>query len=199
MANEIRQAEISRKTGETEIIIRLSLDGNGQHQINTGIPFLDHMLSLLAVHSLCDLTVSATGDLAVDDHHTVEDIGIALGQAINQALGEKRGIVRYGSALIPMDESLVQAALDISGRPYLMYQVPLGNNAIGGLSLENVAEFFQALANNAAMNLHIELIRGANNHHIAEAVFKAFARAFKDAVSLEPRMQDVVWSSKGSL
>lgn len=193
-----RKAEIQRKTGETEVLVQLALDGTGQYQIDTEVPFLSHMLTLFAVHSLCDLKVTARGDIEVDDHHTVEDIGICLGQALKTALGEKRGIHRYGDSIIPMDEALVRVVVDLSGRPYLVLAAEFQQERIGNFSTENVREFFQAVANSAGINLHIDMIRGTNSHHIAEAIFKAFARALKKAVADEPKV-DGIWSSKGNL
>lgn len=193
-----RNAEIQRKTGETEVLVQLALDGTGQYQIDTEVPFLSHMLTLFAVHSLCDLKVTSRGDIEVDDHHTVEDIGICLGQAIKAALGEKRGIHRYGDSIIPMDEALVRVVVDLSGRPYLVFAAEFQQERIGNFSTENVREFFQAVANSAGINLHIDMIRGTNSHHIAEAIFKAFARALKKAVADEPKV-DGIWSSKGNL
>ncbi|NLB51372.1 MAG: imidazoleglycerol-phosphate dehydratase HisB [Syntrophomonadaceae bacterium] len=198
MNENSRSAEIQRKTGETEVLVQLSLDGTGSYQIDTEVPFLSHMLTLFAVHSLCDLKVTARGDIEVDDHHIVEDIGICLGQAIKAALGDKRSISRYGDSIVPMDEALVRCVMDLSGRPYLVYEVDITQPAIGNFSTENVREFFQAIVNNAGINLHIDMIRGVNSHHITEAVFKAFARALKKAVSVEPRL-DGIWSSKGYL
>lgn len=198
MSEEIRNADIQRKTSETEILLHIGLDGTGRHQIDTEIPFLSHMLTLFSVHSLCDLKITARGDIEVDDHHSVEDIGICLGQGIKQALGEKRSIKRYGEATIPMDEALVRAVIDLSGRPYLVYNAALPQVKIGGLSTENVREFFYALTVAAGMNLHIDVIRGDNSHHIVEGIFKAFARAFREAISIEPQVEGV-WSSKGSL
>lgn len=193
--NISRIAEMQRKTAETEVLLQLELDGTGNHQIDIEIPFLSHMLTLFTVHSLCNLKIMARGDIEVDDHHSVEDMGICLGQALKQALGDKRGINRYGEATVPMDEALVRVVLDLSGRSYLVYNVELPQEKAGNFSTENVKEFFQALANNAGMNIHVDLIRGANTHHIIEAVFKAFARALKNAVSYEPRMEGI-WSSK---
>ncbi|NLY92056.1 MAG: imidazoleglycerol-phosphate dehydratase HisB [Firmicutes bacterium] len=195
---EVRTGVVQRKTAETDIRLELTLDGSGQHQIDTGVPFFDHMLTLFTVHSLCDLKVIARGDVAVDDHHTVEDVGICLGQAIKMALKEKKGITRYGEATIPMDEALVRVVLDLSGRPLLVYNVAFQRERIGNFATENGKEFFQAVANFAGMNLHIDLIRGENAHHITEAIFKAFGRAFKAAVRIEPRIQGV-WSSKKAL
>jgi imidazoleglycerol-phosphate dehydratase len=193
-----RSAEIKRKTRETEIFMELDLDGTGQHLIDTEITFLSHMLTLFSVHSLCDLKLAARGDMDVDDHHTVEDIGICLGSCIKEALGEKKGIMRYGEATIPMDEALARVVIDISNRPYLVYNVAIPGEKLGVLSTENVKEFFRALANHAGITVHIDLLRGENSHHIIEAVFKAFARAFKAAVSCEPKIEGV-WSSKGQL
>jgi len=193
-----RSAEVLRKTSETEVLLQLELDGTGKHQVDTEIPFFSHMLTLFAAHSLCNLKVAARGDLEVDDHHSVEDIGICLGQAISQAIGSKQGINRYGEATIPMDEALVRVVVDLSGRPFLVYNVELDRAQIGTFATENIAEFFKAVANHAGMNIHIDLIRGSNSHHIAEAIFKAFARAFKDAIAREPRIEGV-WSTKGKL
>ena len=198
MKENVRKAEIQRKTEETEVLVQLALDGTGQYQIDTEVPFLSHMLTLFAVHSLCDVKVTARGDIEVDDHHTVEDIGICLGQALKAALGEKRGISRYGDAIIPMDEALVRVVVDLSGRPYLVFDAEFTQEKIGNFSTENVREFFQAIVNSAGINLHIDMIRGANSHHAAEAIFKAFARALKKAVADEPGV-DGVWSSKGNL
>ena len=194
-----RQSEVTRTTKETTVFVALNLDGTGACQtIETGIPFLDHMLTLLAVHSLFDLTVRAAGDLEVDDHHTVEDIALTLGQALKECLGGKKGIIRYGEATLPMDETLVRVALDFSGRPFLHYQLELPYETIGGMAVENVREFMQALVNTVGMNLHIDLLHGINTHHMVEATFKAMARALKTAVAYEDRV-DGVWSSKGVL
>lgn len=193
-----RVASINRQTKETNIAMELCLDGKGAYDINTPLPFLNHLLTLFTVHSLCDLTINATGDVEIDDHHTIEDIGICLGQLIKEAIGTKEGIKRYGEATIPMDETLVRVVLDLSGRAYLAYNLNFTRSVIGGVATENIKEFCQALVNNAGMNLHIDLIRGENNHHIAEAVFKALARAFKNAISYE-RGVEGVWSSKGKL
>lgn len=198
MEKNLRSAEIQRKTAETEVLVQIALDGTGSYQIDTGIPFLSHMLTLFAVHSLCDLKITARGDLEVDDHHTVEDIGICLGQAIKAALGDKRGINRYGEAIIPMDEALARVVIDLSGRPCLVYAAEISQPVMGNFSTQNVREFFQAVVNNAGINLHIDLIRGDNSHHIIEAIFKAWARALQQAVSYEPR-QAGIWSSKGYL
>jgi len=193
-----RVGEIHRKTGETEVLVQVELDGTGSYQIDTPIPFLSHMLALLAVHSLCNLKVIAQGDIDVDDHHTVEDIGICMGEAIKTALQDKKGINRYGEAVIPMDEALARVVMDLSGRPYLSYNVKIDREKVGDLASENVQEFFRALANTAGMNLHIDLLRGDNAHHMVEAIFKAFARALKMAVAVEPRVEGI-WSSKGKL
>ncbi len=199
MAEERRIGEIKRKTRETEVFVELDLDGTGLHQIDTEITFLSHMLTLFSVHSLCNLKLAARGDMEVDDHHTVEDIGICLGEAIKQAMGGKKGITRYGSATIPMDEALARVVLDLSNRPCLVYGVEVPAEKLGVLSTENIKEFFQAVVNHAGITLHIDLLRGENSHHIIEAVFKAFARAFKEAVAIEPDIEGVVWSSKGRL
>jgi len=199
MAEETRIGEIERKTRETEVFVELNLDGRGQHQIDTEITFLSHMLTLFAVHSLCDLKLAARGDMEVDDHHTVEDIGICLGEAIKMALGEKKGINRYGAAIIPMDEALARVVIDLSNRPYLVYDVQVPAERLGVLSTENIKEFFQAVASHAGLTMHVDLLKGENSHHIIEAVFKAFARAFKEAVAIDPDMEGVVWSSKGRL
>lgn len=193
-----RQAEIKRKTLETEILINLDLDGVGQYQIDTEVGFLSHMLSLLAAHSLMNLKVWARGDMAVDYHHTVEDIGISLGEAIRAALGDKRGITRYGLAYVPMDEALVRVVIDLSGRPYLVFAGDIPGANVGDFPTELVQDFFQALANQVGMNLHIDIIRGRNTHHVIEAIFKAFARALRQASGQEPGMEDV-WSTKGKL
>lgn len=198
MIKDSRVAEVQRKTAETEVLVQLDLDGTGNHQIDTEIPFLSHMLTLFSVHSLCNLKVTARGDIEVDDHHSVEDIGICLGEALRKALGDKRGINRYGEAVVPMDEALVRVVIDLSGRAYLAYNVEFKRGNIGNFALENIKEFFRAVANNAGMNLHIDLIRGENDHHIAEGVFKAFGRALKIAVDYEPRIEGI-WSSKGNL
>lgn len=193
-----RSADVQRKTSETEVLVQLEVDGTGSHQIDTEIPFLSHMLTLLAAHSLCNLKVTARGDLEVDDHHSVEDIGICLGQAIREALNEKRGINRYGEATVPMDEALVRVVLDLSGRPGLFYNLSFERQVIGNFAVENVKEFFRAVSNHSGMTLHIDQLRGENSHHIIEAAFKAFARALKTAVDYEPRIEGV-WSTKGRL
>jgi imidazoleglycerol-phosphate dehydratase len=193
-----RSAEISRQTKETQIKLALSLDGSGKSNISTGVGFFDHMLDLLTRHSLIDLTVQAKGDLEVDAHHTVEDVGIVLGQALEKSLGDKRSIHRYGWAIVPMDESLAQVAIDLSGRPAFLFNVPFKGDSIGAFPVELVEEFFKALATNARMNLHITVPYGTNNHHISEAIFKATAKALRQAISTDPRNPDVP-STKGSL
>ena len=193
-----RTATLSRKTKETRIELSLNLDGTGQSKIKTGVGFFDHMLDLLARHSLIDLDIKADGDLHVDAHHTVEDVGICIGQAIEKALGDKRGIYRYGWAIVPMDESLAQVALDLSGRAAFVFNVEFTGEAIGDFPTELVEEFFKSVAQNAKMNLHVTVPYGTNNHHIAEAIFKAFAKALRQAVSLDPRNPGVP-STKGSL
>src|SRR5205823_5312623 len=193
-----RSAEISRKTKETDIRLALNLDGSGKASARTGVGFFDHMLDLVARHSLIDLSVDAKGDLDVDAHHTVEDVGIVLGQAIEKALGDKRGIFRYGWAIVPMDESLAQVAIDLSGRPAFVFNVKFPRGTIGEFPVELVEEFFKSLATNAKMNLHVLVPYGTNNHHIAEAIFKCFAKAFRQAIENDPRNQSVP-STKGTL
>jgi imidazoleglycerol-phosphate dehydratase len=193
-----RTATINRKTAETDIQLTLSLDGSGTAKIETGIGFFDHMLTLLAKHALFDLTVTAKGDLAVDFHHTVEDVGICLGKALAQAMGDKQGIVRYGSKTLPMEETLVTSALDLSGRAWFVYRVAFTTEKIGDFDTELVETFWQALAANALMNLHLVLHHGSNSHHVAEALFKSTARALREAVVVDPR-QSGVPSSKGTL
>jgi len=187
-----------RKTKETEVVLKLNLDGSGIHSIQTGIPFFDHMLSLLAYHSRMDLSLKAKGDIGVDAHHTVEDVGICLGDGIREALGEAKGIQRYGMAMIPMDESLVTVAMDFSMRPYLVYQMKMRRTKIGTFDPELVEEFFKALSNHAKVTLHINLLYGRNSHHMVEAVFKGFGRALREAVSFDPRSRRVP-STKGIL
>ncbi|HBN79206.1 MAG TPA: imidazoleglycerol-phosphate dehydratase HisB [Planctomycetaceae bacterium] len=193
-----RKATIKRKTGETEIELTLDIDGTGNVEIETGVGFLDHMLTLFAKHGLFDLTVKAIGDLHVDHHHTVEDIGICLGKAIHQAIGDKQGITRYGSMTLPMDETLVTVALDLSGRVWFENRFAFPTEKIGEFDTQLVAEFFQAFAANSLMNLHVVLHHGANSHHISEAIFKATARALRIATTVDPR-QTGVPSSKGTL
>ncbi|MDF2608838.1 MAG: Imidazoleglycerol-phosphate dehydratase [Lachnospiraceae bacterium] len=193
-----RIAEIERKTKETEIKIELNLDGNGTAQIETGIGFFDHMLDGFARHGFFDLNVEASGDLYVDGHHTIEDTGIVLGQAIKTALGDKKGIKRYGSFILPMDDALVLCAIDLSGRPYFDYDVSLSTEKIGYMDTEMVKEFFYAISYTAGMNLHIKMLNGANNHHIIEAIFKAFAKALDEASGYDQRIQGVL-STKGTI
>ena len=193
-----RKAEVTRKTKETEIVLKLNLDGPGKHSVRTGIPFFDHMLSLLAYHGGMDLSLKAKGDLGVDFHHTVEDVGICLGDGIRKALGDAKGIQRYGAASVPMDETLASVILDYSMRPYLVFNMKLRRARIGSFELELVEEFFKALTNHARMTLHINLLYGKNNHHMVEAVFKAFGRALRGAVSPDPRTGQVP-STKGVL
>lgn len=194
-----RTATITRTTSETDITLTLNLDGAGAADISTGIGFLDHMLTSLARHGLFDLTVQAEGDLHIDDHHTTEDVGIVLGMALRKALGEKRGIRRFGNALIPMDETLAEAAVDISGRPFLAWNVEFERPKIGEMDTELFEEFFRALAFNALITLHITRRAGRNAHHVAEACFKATARALRMAVELDPRVGDAIPSTKGAL
>jgi imidazoleglycerol-phosphate dehydratase len=194
----LRQARIERKTAETEVTVELDLDGGGNAQINTGVGFFDHMLTLLAKHAAIDLTVEAKGDLQVDQHHTVEDTGIALGQALRQALGDKAGIRRYGHFTLPMEETLVTSAIDLSGRYYFVFNVAFSSAKIGDFDSELVEDFWQAVAANALCNLHVILHHGRNSHHISEAVFKASARALRMAVEPDPRMPGVP-STKGTL
>jgi imidazoleglycerol-phosphate dehydratase len=193
-----RTAQIDRATAETRISLSLSLDGSGRSDVKTGVGFLDHMLTLFARHGLLDLTVRCEGDLHVDQHHTVEDVGICLGQAIAQAVGDKKGIVRYGTFTVPMDESLVMVSLDLSGRPYLVCGLDTRGRRIGEFEAELVPEFFQAVAANARMNLHLHQFHGENGHHIIEAAFKAFGRALDAATRVDERVTDVP-STKGVL
>ncbi len=195
---DARIAACTRKTKETEIAITMNLDGSGKANIQTGIGFFDHMLEGFARHGLFDLDVAVKGDLQVDTHHTIEDVGIVLGQVIAEALGDKKGIKRYGSFLLPMDETLALCAIDLSGRPYLNFSADFTVERLGELDTEMFREFFYAVSYSAAMNLHLKILDGGNNHHMAEALFKAFGRALDMAVMEEPRMQDV-WSTKGSL
>ncbi|MBL8166536.1 MAG: imidazoleglycerol-phosphate dehydratase HisB [Acidobacteria bacterium] len=193
-----RQAEIKRKTKETDIRVALNLDGAGTSRINTGIGFLDHMLDLFARHGLFDLEVECQGDLHIDDHHSVEDIAICLGQAFAQALGEKRGIVRYGAAYVPMDETLARAVVDLSGRYYLVYRVENTRDKVGALSVELVEHFWHSFAEHCRCNLHIEVLYGRNQHHIIEGVFKAVTRALAQAVRVDERITGVM-STKGTI
>lgn len=195
---ELRTAVVTRMTKETEITVRLNLDGSGKCSADTGVGFFDHMLDGFARHGLFDLEVACKGDLKVDCHHTVEDVGIVLGEAVRQALGEKKAIRRYGSMILPMDEALVLCAVDLSGRPYLSFEEQYTAERIGELDTEMIREFFYAVSYSAALNLHIRQLSGSNNHHIAEATFKAFAKALDEATMTEPRIEGV-WSTKGVL
>ena len=195
----MRTATVKRKTKETDISVAVNLDGDGKAEIATGVGFFDHMLEQIARHSLIDITIRARGDLHIDQHHTVEDVGIALGSAIKRALGDLKGITRYADVHLPMDEALTRAALDISGRPYLVWKVAFTRVKVGEFETELFHEFFQAFAQNAGITLHIENLYGRNNHHIAETCFKALARALKTAVAIDPRQKSRVPSTKGSL
>jgi imidazoleglycerol-phosphate dehydratase len=195
----MRSASVARKTGETDIAVTLNLDGSGSYQIATGIGFFDHMLELLSRHSLLDLEVKAKGDLHVDMHHTVEDVGIVIGQCLDKALGERRGIRRYGLAYVPMDEALTRVALDLSGRPHLVWRVSFLRSRIGAMDVELFREWFQALVLNARMTLHVETLYGDNMHHIAESCFKALARSLRQAVEIDERQSAAIPSTKGSL
>ena len=195
----MRQATINRKTAETEITVEIDLDGTGSYDNKTGVGFFDHMLDQLARHALIDMKVRATGDLHIDDHHTVEDTGIALGQALREALGDKRGIRRYGECQLPMDEAQVRCALDLSGRAFLVWNVDFPTPKIGSFDTELVREFFTAFAGNGGITLHVDRLHGFNSHHIAEASFKAVARALRDAVETDPRKADAIPSTKGAL
>ncbi len=194
-----RTATIKRETRETQIQVTINLDGNGDAALSTGLPFLEHMLEQVARHGLVDLELHATGDLEIDAHHTVEDIGIVLGSAVAKALGEKRGINRFGSAYVPLDEALSRVVIDFSGRPGLAYRVGFPRSHIGTFDVDLLHEFFQGFVNSAAVTLHIDNLEGANAHHIAETVFKAFARALRMAVGRDARMLDTLPSTKGSL
>lgn len=194
-----RRASVTRQTKETRIAVEIDLDGTGRYDIATGIGFLDHMLEQLARHGLIDLTIRAEGDLHIDPHHTTEDTGITLGQAFAKALGDRRGITRYGQALIPMDETLSRVAVDISGRPFLVWQVDFTRERLGDLDTELFREWFQAFAQNAGITLHAACLYGLNNHHMIESTFKALARALRQAVALDPREAGTVPSTKGSL
>ena len=194
-----RIARVERKTAETTISVEVNLDGSGRASLATGVPFLDHMLDQLARHGAMDLSVAAKGDLHIDAHHTVEDIGITLGQAVKQALGDKAGLTRYGHAYVPLDEALSRVVIDLSGRPGLEFHVPFTRAMIGGFDVDLAHEFFQGFVNHAQVTLHVDNLRGANAHHQAETVFKAFARALRMAVAQDPRAAGVVPSTKGTL
>ncbi len=195
----MRTATITRKTAETDISVKINLDGTGTYDNQTGIGFFDHMLDQLARHSMIDMEISAKGDLHIDDHHTVEDTGIALGQALTKAVGDKRGIRRYGSCLLPMDDAQVRCALDLSARPFLIWNADLPTAKIGTFDTELVREFFQALSTHGGITLHIDALHGINSHHIAEATFKSVARALREAVEPDPRSAGALPSTKGAL
>lgn len=194
-----RTADVSRKTAETAITVRLNLDGSGQSRLATGIGFFDHMLDQIARHGLIDLDIQCQGDLHIDGHHTVEDVGITLGQAVAQAVGDKKGIRRYGHAYVPLDEALSRVVIDFSGRPGLVLNIPFTSGMVGGFDTQLTHEFFQGFVNHAGVTLHIDNLRGVNAHHQAETVFKAFARALRAALELDPRTAGQVPSTKGSL
>jgi imidazoleglycerol-phosphate dehydratase len=194
-----RRATVDRATNETRIAVSVDLYGTGRAEIATGIGFLDHMLDQLARHSLIDLTVKAEGDLHIDAHHTTEDTGIAIGQALTKALGDKRGIARYGHAYLPMDEALVRVALDLSGRPFLVWNVAFATDRLGQLDTQLVREFFQAIAQHGGITLHVDMIHGTNDHHVAEACFKGLAQALRRAVEIDPRKAGQIPSTKGTL
>ena len=195
----MRKAQIKRKTNETDITVSVNLDGKGAYDIETGIGFLDHMLDQLSKHSLIDVTVRAKGDLHIDFHHTAEDVGIALGEAVKQALGDKKGIRRYASSDLVMDGTLTRVAVDVSGRPFLVWKVEFNRDKVGEMDTELFREWFQAFAMNAGITLHVENLYGDNNHHIAESAFKALARALRDAIEIDPRAKDAIPSTKGRL
>jgi imidazoleglycerol-phosphate dehydratase len=195
----MRTGAVSRKTKETDVSVEVNLDGEGRAQIASGIGFLDHMLDLLARHSRIDITVKAKGDLHIDQHHTTEDAGIALGQAVRQALGDMKGIGRYASVHMPMDEALTRVAIDISGRPFLVFKAEFARDKVGAFDTELVEEWFRAFAMNAGVTLHVETLYGSNDHHIAESCFKGLARALRSAVAIDPRAANEVPSTKGSL
>ena len=199
MSGDGRQARIERKTKETEVAVQLNLDGTGGSKVQTPIPFFSHMLEAWAKHGLMDLAVEATGDVDVDIHHTVEDVGIVLGQTLREALGDKRGIVRYGNAFVPMDEALLQASVDLSGRPYLVFSVPVARTRVSNFDCDLLQEFFRAFAFNAEITLHVTMHYGHNLHHITEAVFKAVGRALAQATRHDPRIAGVLPSTKGTL
>ena len=194
-----RRARVERRTAETRIVVELDLDGSGRAELATGVPFLDHMLDQVARHGQVDLVVRAEGDLAIDAHHTVEDVGITLGQALGQALGDKRGLARYGHAYVPLDEALSRVVIDLSGRPGLEYHVPFTRALIGAFDVDLVREFFQGFVNHALATLHVDNLRGSNAHHQAETVFKAFGRALRMAVERDPRAGAAIPSTKGAL
>jgi imidazoleglycerol-phosphate dehydratase len=194
-----RTAAISRKTSETDITLTIDLDGAGVSTVNTGVGFFDHMLTHLAKHSLMDLTVQAKGDLHIDDHHTVEDVSLVIGSALDKALGDKKGIFRYGWASIPMEDTLANVALDLSGRPAFVFNVAFPSKKIGSFDVELIHESLRSLANTAKMNLHVNVPYGSNSHHVAEAIFKAFAKALRQAITVDPRAASAIPSTKGTL
>lgn len=195
----VRTASVHRVTGETDVEVSLNLDGQGRCKSSTGIPFLDHMLHQISSHGLIDLEIQATGDLEIDDHHTNEDVGITLGQALSKALGDRKGIVRFGHFFAPLDEALVQVTLDFSGRPHLSYGLDIPTERVGSYDTQLVREFFVAVVNHSQMTLHIRQLDGVNSHHIIEATFKAFARALRMAIEIDPRRAHLIPSSKGVL
>ncbi|AFZ37329.1 imidazoleglycerol-phosphate dehydratase [Stanieria cyanosphaera PCC 7437] len=194
-----RIASVKRTTKETDVAVKLNLDGQGKCQVDTGVPFLDHMLHQIASHGLIDLEIKATGDIEIDDHHTNEDVGITLGQALTQALGDRKGIVRFGHFIAPLDEALIQVALDFSGRPHLSYGLTIPTERVGTYDTQLVREFFVAIVNHGQMTLHLRQLDGINSHHIIEAAFKAFARSLRMAVEIDPRRAGAIPSSKGVL
>jgi imidazoleglycerol-phosphate dehydratase len=198
MSTGARKTELHRKTNETDIRVSLNLDGEGTYQISTGVPFLNHMLELFTRHGFFDLQIEAIGDVDIDDHHTVEDVGLALGQAFREALGDKKGIRRFGDAIVPLDEALVSCVVDLSGRPFLAYNLKIKQEHVGNFAVELIHDFFLAFTNQVGMNLHFNMAQGRNPHHIIEAGFKAFARAMSSAVQYDPRVKGVL-STKGSL
>ena len=193
-----RKADLHRQTTETDIHLSIQIEGEGKYEVSTGVPFLDHMLELFTRHGFFNLSVQASGDVAVDDHHTVEDVGLALGQALREALGDKHGIRRFGAASVPLDEALVECVVDLSGRPFLAYNLDIRQERVGNFSTELIHDFFLALTNQVGMNLHLNMAQGRNPHHIIEAGFKAFARALSSAMEYDPRVQGVL-STKGTL
>jgi len=195
----MRTAEITRNTNETRIAVSLNLDGTGKQSIDTGVPFLDHMIDQIARHGLIDLDVKCDGDVHIDDHHTVEDVGIALGQAVAKAVGDKKGLTRYGHSYVPLDEALSRVVIDFSGRPGLEYHIPFTRSHVGRFDVDLTQEFFQGFVNHALVTLHIDNLRGTNSHHQAETVFKAFGRALRMALTLDPRSEGMIPSTKGVL
>ena len=195
----MRKNKITRETNETKVLVSINLDGTGEYSNDTNVGFFDHMLDQLSRHSLIDLKVKTTGDTEIDDHHTVEDTGIALGQAVKNALGNKQGIVRYGSCHLPMDDAQIQTSLDFSSRPYFIWNVSFSTNKIGNFDAELVREFFQAFSTHAGLTLHVDMVHGINSHHIAEAIFKSVAKALRQAIEIDPRMAKSLPSTKGTL